>query len=130
MRVVLIDDTHEVRQLLAEILSQAGHEIVAEAADGRSGVEHALAHQPDLVVTNWRMPEMDGVTATAHIRSGHPDVAIVALSSTRDPALCEAFIHAGADACVHKSDIRGFMHAVRTLESDGGERARTPNSGA
>src|SRR3712207_547477 len=108
MRVVLVDDTDEVRQLVADVLASAGHEVVAHAHDGWEGVERALTERPDVVITNWRMPRMNGMETTRHIRTVHPDMAILALSSTRDPAVRDGFLQAGADAVIDKSDIRGL----------------------
>jgi len=112
MRVVVVDDNREVRELVAKVLARAGHEVVAHAHDGWTGVQEALRQRPDLVVTNWRMPVMDGVEATRRIRSAYPDVAIVALSSTDGPQPRDAFLEAGADSCVDKRDMPGFLAAV------------------
>jgi|SRR3954447_20548413 CheY-like chemotaxis protein len=116
MRVVVVDDNEDVRELVAEVLAKAGHEVVAHAHDGWMGVQEALRRRPDLVVTNWRMPVMDGVEATRRIRAAYPSVAIVALSSTGGPELHDAFLDAGADACVDKRDMAGFLAAVRDVE--------------
>jgi DNA-binding response OmpR family regulator len=118
MRVVLVDDADEVRELVAKVLTKAGHEVVAHAHDGWMGVQEALRQRPDLVVTNWRMPKMDGVEATRRIRDAHPGVAIVALSSTGTRKLHDAFLDAGADACVDKGDMRSFLAAVEAIERE------------
>src|SRR3954468_23098944 len=102
LRVVLIDDVREVREAVAELLRNAGHEIVGEADDGASGVKAALAHLPDLILMDWRMPGMDGVEATRQIRASHLGAAIIALCSTDTPQLRDAFLTAGAHAFVHK----------------------------
>src|SRR5438045_2812142 len=103
MRVV-IDDNRE-----AKVLAGAGHDVVAHAHDGWVAVQEALRQRPDLVVTNWRMPVLDGVEATRRIRSAYPDVAIVALSSTAGPQLRHAFLQAGADSCADKHDMLAFL---------------------
>src|SRR5687768_980629 len=60
MRVVLVDDVAEIRQLIREVLTKAGHEVVGQAADGSSAVQETLAERPDLVITDFRMPQTDG----------------------------------------------------------------------
>jgi DNA-binding NarL/FixJ family response regulator len=115
LRVVLIDDVTEVREAVAALIRKAGHEIVGEAADGATGVQQTLAQRPDLVIIDWRMPDMDGVEATRQIRASHPSAAIVAFSSTDTPELRDAFLKAGADAFVDKRDARGLKAAMLAI---------------
>jgi DNA-binding NarL/FixJ family response regulator len=115
LRVVLIDDASEVRDAVTDLLCNAGHEIVAEAGDGATAVQATLAHRPDLVVMDWRMPGMDGVEATRQIRASYPGAAIVAFCSTDTPELRDAFVMAGADAFVDKRDVRGLVATVRAI---------------
>jgi DNA-binding NarL/FixJ family response regulator len=98
VRIVLVDDSDEVRELVAEVLSGAGHEVVGHAHDGWEGVELALAERPDAVITNWRMPRMDGVETARRIRAAYPSIAILALSSADYPEVRDGFLRAGADA--------------------------------
>jgi len=116
MRVVLVDDADEVRELVAEVLTAAGHEVVGHAHDGWEGVELALAERPDAVITNWRMPRMDGVETTRHIRAAYPGTAILALSTSNDPEVRASFLRAGADAVIDKRDMRGLLEALRAAE--------------
>lgn len=116
MRILLIDDSREIRQLLARLLIRAGHEIVGQAADGRTGVEMVLAQGPDLVITDWRMPVMDGLEVTRRIQAALPGVAIVAFCSTSAPMVHDAFLQAGTDRCIDKRDIQALLAAVRALE--------------
>ena len=116
MRVVLVDDADEVRELVAQVLTGAGHEVVGHAHDGWEGVELALAARPDAVITNWRMPRMDGVETTRRIRAAYPAIAILALSSSDDPRVRDGFVRAGADAVIDKRDMRGLLAAVRAVE--------------
>jgi DNA-binding NarL/FixJ family response regulator len=85
LRVVLIDDVEDVRQALAALIRNAGHQVVGEAGDGSSGVHMTLAQRPDLVITDWRMPSMDGMEVTQSIRATYPSAAIVGLSSSDTP---------------------------------------------
>ena len=117
MRVVLVDDSDEVREAVAEVLTEAGHEIVAHAHDGWEGVRLALAERPDAVITNWRMPRMDGIEMTRRIRAAYPSVPILALSSESDPVVNDAFRQAGANAVIDKRDFRALLAAVRALDS-------------
>ena len=115
LRVVLIDDVREVREAIAGLIRNAGHEVVGEADDGASGVRVTLSHRPDLVIIDWRMPGMDGVEATRQIRASYPSAAIVAFCSTNDSAVRDAFLTAGVDAFVDKRDVSGLIAAVHAI---------------
>lgn len=63
LRIVIADNESIIRMDLREILEEAGHTVVAEAADGVKAVELVRKHHPDLVIMDIKMPEMDGITA-------------------------------------------------------------------
>ena len=115
LRVVLIDDVSEVREAIADLIRNAGHEIVGEAGDGATGVQETLARRPDLVIIDWRMPGMDGVEATRQIRAAYSSAAIVAFCSSDTPELRDAFLTAGADAFVDKRNPKGLIAAVLAI---------------
>jgi DNA-binding NarL/FixJ family response regulator len=116
VRIVLVDDSDEVRELVDQVLRDAGHDVIGHAHDGWAGVELAMAERPDVVITNWRMPRMNGVETTQRIRGAYPDMTILALSSTRDPEVRDAFMRAGADAVIDKHDMCGLLDAVRAAQ--------------
>jgi response regulator NasT len=63
LRIVIADNESIIRMDLKELLEEAGHTVVGEAVDGVKAVELTRKHQPDLVVMDIKMPEMDGITA-------------------------------------------------------------------
>ena len=121
LRVVLVDDTACVRDAVAASMRNAGHEIVGQAGDGAGGLRETVAHRPDLVITDWRMPGMDGIEATRQIRAAHPSAAIIAFTSTDTPELRDAFRQAGAAAFVAKADVRGLIAAVSAIAERPGQ---------
>ena len=77
-RVVVIDDDPSARQLLRLVLSDHKRwDIVGEAADGREAIAVARLHQPDLIVLDLHMPNMDGFAALPGLRTASPATAIV-----------------------------------------------------
>lgn len=112
MRIVLVDDSDVVREALAAVVAAAGHEVVGQAGHGEEGLQQAIALRPDVVITNWLMPVMDGVEATRQIRALAPDVVVIALTSSGDPTVRELFLEAGAAACLDKKDIAALRLAL------------------
>lgn len=66
-RVVIAEDEALIRLDLAEMLDEAGYEVVAQAADGEEAVAVARDHRPDLVIMDVQMPKLDGIAAASQI---------------------------------------------------------------
>jgi DNA-binding NarL/FixJ family response regulator/anti-anti-sigma regulatory factor len=115
MRIVVVDDTDLIRGLLRAVLTDAGHDVIGEAANGMTGVQATVALTPDLVIMDWNMPGMNGVDATRRIRARCPGVEVVAYSSAADATVRHAFLQAGAVRYVDKGDIDHLLAAVREL---------------
>ena len=120
-RVLLVEDHETVRQGLRMVLeSQSDIEVVAEAANGRIAVEHAARYQPDVVVLDLSMPEMNGLAAAQAIKQCCPDTAIVALTRHDDAAFVDELLKAGASGYVLKqSPTTQLLKAVRTVSAGG-----------
>jgi DNA-binding NarL/FixJ family response regulator len=102
---VLIADDHPLtRDALGSLLGANGFEVVAEAADGRAAIELARELQPDLVVLDLSMPDLDGLGALPGLRAAAPESAVVVLtaSGTEDNLL--AAIRSGAAGYLLKTE--------------------------
>ena len=77
LRIVAADDEVDMRDFYRATLTRQGHEVVGIAANGRELVELCREHQPDLVVTDIGMPELDGLDAVREISRESPVPAIV-----------------------------------------------------
>jgi CheY-like chemotaxis protein len=107
--LLVVDDHASIRSLVRTLATGLGYQVVGEATDGRAGVTAALRLDPDLIVMDWNMPELDGVAATREIRRCRPAIDIVAYSSAEAETVADAFRAAGASAYVSKTDIDGLV---------------------
>ena len=84
--ILLVDDQPELLELYTELLEMMDHHVL-QAHDGAEALEVAHARRPDLVVTDWKMPHMDGVELCEHLHQDETlsDVPIILHSSTSDP---------------------------------------------
>ena len=117
LRVFLADDHAVVREgLKALINSQAGMEVVGEAADGRTACVKAEEMRPDIVVMDVTMPDLDGVQATRELRGRCPDVKVLALTVHEERSYLRDLIEAGASGYVLKrSAAEDLVHAVQVV---------------
>lgn len=102
MRILLVDDHHIIREGLATMLKQKGHEIVGEAADGRAAIRAAAELKPDVIVMDIGMAEMNGIEATRLILAADPNVRVIALSMHSDPTYVGRMLQSGAKAYLLK----------------------------
>ncbi len=83
MRVILAEDSTLLREGLARLLAEEGHEVVASVGDGEALLKVVAAHLPDVVVTDVRMPPTntdEGLKAALEIRRRHPGIGVLVLS--------------------------------------------------
>ncbi|MFS0862428.1 response regulator [Fredinandcohnia sp. 179-A 10B2 NHS] len=97
IKVLIADDHHVVRRgLLFFLKTQKDIEVVAEAKDGQEAVLLAEQLQPDVILMDLVMPEMDGIEATRKIKEKHPNIHILILTSFSDQDHVIPAIRAGA----------------------------------
>lgn len=84
LRIAIAEDEPELLADLEETLVEFGHEVVATAGNGRDLVERCREFAPDLVITDIKMPDMDGLQAAGQIRKLRP-TPIVIISAYHDP---------------------------------------------
>jgi len=103
IRIMIVDDHMMVRDGLKVFLSVYGDiEIAGEAEDGEKAVALCPQVEPDVVLMDILMPNMDGPTATEHIRSLYPEVQVIALTSFADEQLVQRALQAGAISYILK----------------------------
>ncbi|MDA2810116.1 response regulator transcription factor [Nocardiopsis sp. RSe5-2] len=121
IRVLLVDDEAMIRAGVRSILdADAGVQVVAEASDGRQGVDLALSHRPDVVLLDIRMPGMNGLDAAAEIKRAAPGVGVAVLTTFGEEEYVARALSEGADGFLLKTgDPRELLLGVRAV-ADGG----------
>ncbi len=94
--VLICDDAIFMRSMIADILKQAGFEVVGEAETGAQAVERYRELKPDLVTMDIVMPDMGGIDAVRNIVSEDPEARILMCSAMGQQALVIEAIQAGA----------------------------------
>jgi len=112
-RILLADDHPGVLERASRILA-SDYEVVGTVADGRSAVDAAFQLQPDLVVLDIMMPEIDGFHAARELRRRGSTAKVVFLTIQQDEEYVTAAMDSGGVAYVLKSKMHSdLIHAIR-----------------
>jgi response regulator NasT len=84
LRIAVADDEVDMRDFLERFLPVLGHQVISVADSGRQLVEHCQRNRPDLIITDIKMPDMDGIEAVNQICRDDP-VPVILLSAYHDP---------------------------------------------
>ncbi len=109
IRVLIADDHEIVREGLRLILEEEEFIIVGEATDGVEAVRLTTETQPQVVLMDLRMPGMDGLEAIGQIRTQHPEIAIVILTTYDEDELMVRGLRAGARGYLLKDTKRQVL---------------------
>lgn len=102
MRIMLIDDSKTMRNIQKAVLTQLGHQELVEACDGQDALSKLAAFKPELLLVDWNMPNMDGLTFVKHFRATNKTTPIIMVTSEAErPRVIEA-IKAGVNNYVVK----------------------------
>lgn len=112
MRLFLCDDNAEYRQLVRLVFERFGHEIVGEAGDGRAAIDMAAASDPEVVLLDLNMPNMNGFEALPELRRRVPDAKVFILTTGQAPQERQQALDAGAHGFIVKPE------RVFTLEAE------------
>ena len=120
LRLVLVDDDVLVRSGLRVLLeSEPDLTVVGDAGTGREALEVAARTDPDVVVMDVRMPDMDGIAATAALVRRDPDrPRVLVLTTFEDDDYLYRALHAGASGfALKRSGPEELAHAIRVVAS-------------
>jgi DNA-binding NarL/FixJ family response regulator len=118
LRALLADDHAIVRRGLRSLLEEAGHSVVAEAADGLEAIQLAEEHQPDLVILDIGMPKLNGIEVAARAQNLDKPPGVIILSMHADESYIIRALAAGARAYLLKSATdEDLLPAIRAVAS-------------
>lgn len=110
--ILIADDAAFMRMMIRNMLEEAGHTVVGEAANGFEAVERYKQLRPDLVTMDITMPEMEGVDALKAIREHDPSAIVIMCSAMGQRPLIIEAIKAGAKDFIVKP-----LQSIRVLEA-------------
>jgi two-component system nitrate/nitrite response regulator NarL len=120
-RVLIVDDHPLTRDALAKLLDQGGFDVVGEAGDGYEAIGLARRLQPNLVLLDLGMPELDGLSALPLLREAAPDCEVVVLTASGTEENLLAAIRGGAAGYLLKTEpperIVEFLEGVAEGEA-------------
>lgn len=121
VRIMIVDDQSLVRESLRDLLAgEPSFEIIAELASGREALEQVVTLQPDIVLMDINMPEMDGLAATRQLKQTAPQCEVLMLTAySGQKYLREALANGASGYILKNSDRQNLIEAVKTVANGG-----------
>jgi len=114
--ILIVDDAAFMRMMIKDILSKNGYTVIAEAENGIKAIEKYKEVNPDLVIMDITMPEMDGIQAVKQIKQLNDAAKIIMCSAMGQQAMVIESIQAGArDFIVKPFRAERVIEAVRKV---------------
>jgi two-component system, NarL family, response regulator LiaR len=119
IRVMIVDDHLMVRRGLATFLRAAPDlELVGEAASGAEAIRVCAEARPEVILMDLKLPDLDGIAATRAIRSAHPEIQVIAVTSSQEDGLVSEALRAGAIGYLLKDvGVTGLGDAIRAARA-------------
>jgi DNA-binding NarL/FixJ family response regulator len=130
IRILVVDDHSLLRDGIAALIDgQDDMELVAEASNGREGIERYRTHAPDITLMDLQMPEKNGIEAIAAIRHASPDARIIVLTTYSGDVQVTRALEAGARAYLLKNLLhKELLETIRAVHA--GRKTMTPSLAA
>ncbi len=113
VKVLVVDDTEHVLNMLVDMLELDGFDVVGRAASGLEAIDLAATTDPDVIVMDFKMPGMDGLTAARSIREANPQQPIIIYTAYLDPKLEAEAKEAGVALTIGK--VEGLNQLERHI---------------
>lgn len=116
-RILVVDDDAGLRKELHQLLEEAGYDVVGEASSGAQGIARARLDQPDVVISDLRMPgELGGIDVANELRG---EIPVIILTAYDDPGLQARVREAGASFLVKGCRSRLIFAAIEAAAEPG-----------
>jgi len=124
--ILLVDDIPETRENIKKLLAfEPDFKVIGTAGTGREGVEFAKEHQPDIIIMDINMPDMDGLQATGHIKRLVPACSVIIMSVQNDSDYMRRAMLAGArDFLTKPINMDELYNTIRAVYKSTEEQRR------
>ena len=115
-RVLIVEDNQEIRELIRQFLDLQGFDVVGSAADGAEGADLYHQTKPDAIVSDLRMPNVDGLELAQLVRAADNETAIVVFTAhDRDEVRMRALSELPKTMMVAKGRLKDLAPAITQL---------------
>ena len=97
MKIMLVDDSRTIRNIQKKVLAQLGHSDIVEAKDGVEALEKYKESPPDLMLIDWNMPNMDGITLIRTIRATDKTIPMIMCTTEAEKSRVVEALKAGVN---------------------------------
>jgi two-component system, chemotaxis family, chemotaxis protein CheY len=102
VKILLVDDSRTIRNIQKNVLGQLGHSDICEAGDGVEALQVLKQNRPDLMLVDWNMPNMDGLTLIKTVRETDKTLPIIMCTTEAEKSRVLEAIKAGVNNYVVK----------------------------
>ncbi len=115
MKILLVDDEQDFRETMGAIIEGWGHDVI-EVSSGKEAVDAIMGKNPDIVILDYMMPEMDGVTTLKKIREIDDKISVIMFTAHPDIKVMKGAEKLGVSAFIPKlstfSDVQASLKAT------------------
>lgn len=112
MKVMLVDDNVMTRDMMKDLLSEMGHEIVGEAGDGDEALKVFSEKRPELVLLDLIMPGKSGLEVLPELKAIDPAAKIVMVTAVQQESITKELLEKGATGILHKPFMYDELEAL------------------
>jgi len=117
-RVLIAEDHAPVRWLISELVTISGHEVVSEASNGLEALTSYLTTKPDLIIVDYQMPCMDGISLIEEVMKFDPSVKVIMCSANIIPSELQSRLNKSIPFVSKPFDNDKFMNMLQVVLAD------------